>query len=284
MYLEINTIYSIIESQFPEYKDLVIKKVKLSGHDNQTFHLGNDFSLRFPSHFNYSTQVIKEHTYCSELQKQIPIQITHPIALGHPSDLFPYHFSINRWIEGEVVTQTNIENKSLFAQDLAYFLINLQHCNSKNGPTPGLHNFYRGGDLSVYHDETLKAIEKQNLFSKSKCLEYWLLGVNSLFTKKPVWIHGDIAVGNLLVNNGKLSAVIDFGNIAVGDPACDYVMAWTYFDQISRPVFIRSLNLDMDTLYRSRAWALWKALISLNDSKHKEDALYTLNEIFKEDI
>lgn len=284
MHLKINTIYSIIEKQFPEYKNLIIKKVRLSGHDNQTFHLGNDFSLRFPSHFNYSTQVIKEHTFCKELQKNIPIQITHPIALGQPSDLFPYHFSINRWIEGEVVTHTNIDDKSLFAHDLACFLISLHQCDSKNGTTPGLHNFYRGGDLSVYHDETLKAIDNQNLFNKSKCLEYWLLGVNSRFNKEPVWIHGDVAVGNLLVRNGKLSAAIDFGNIAVGDPACDYVMAWTYFDHVSRLVFIRSLGLDKETIHRARAWALWKALISLNDSTHKEDAIYTLNEIFKEDV
>ncbi len=284
MQIEINTIYSIIEDQFPKYKDLVIKKVKLSGHDNQTFHLGNDFSLRFPSHINYSTQVIKEHTFCAKLQKQIPFQITQPIALGHPSDLFPYHFSINRWIEGEVVTQANIDNKAQLANDLACFLINLQNCETDNGPTPGLHNFYRGGDLSVYHEETLKAIDNQDLFDKNKCLEYWLLGVNSIFNKKAVWIHGDVAVGNLLIKDGKLSAVIDFGNMAVGDPSCDYVMAWTYFDHISRQTFINSLQLDKDTLYRARAWALWKALISLHDSTRRDDAIYTINEIFKEDI
>lgn len=284
MQIEINTIYSILEKQFPEYKDLVIKKVELSGHDNQTFHLGNDFSLRFPSHFNYSTQVIKEHTYCPKLQKHIPFLITQPIALGRPSDFFPYHFSINRWIGGEIVTQTNIDNKIQFANDLAYFLINLQSCETDNGPTPGVHNFYRGGDLSVYHEETLKAIDNQDLFDKNKCLKYWLLGVNSVFNKKAVWIHGDVAIGNLLVIDGKLNAVIDFGNMAVGDSSCDYVMAWTYFDQISRQTFINSLQLDKETLYRARAWALWKALISLSDSTRREDAVYTLNEIFKEDI
>lgn len=284
MHIDLNTIYSIIENQFPEYKDLKIKKVILNGHDNQTFHLGNEFSLRFPSHINYSSQVIKEHTFCSELQKQIPIQITQPIALGHPSDQYPYHFSINKWIEGEIVNDNNILDKHQFALDLANFLINLQKCNVSNGPEPGLHNFYRGGNLAVYHDETLKAIDNQILFDKSKCLAMWMLGINSRYNQSPVWIHGDIAKGNLLVKDGKLVAVIDFGNMAIGDPSCDYGMAWTYFDHKSRPIFINSLQLDKGTINRARAWALWKALITLHDPKHQVDATDTLVELFKEEL
>lgn len=286
MNLDIQTIYTLIENQFPEYKDLLIQKVKQSGHDNQTFHLGNSLSLRFPSHFNYSTQVIKEHSFCPFLQKYIALQITKPIALGKPSHLFPYHFSINYWIDGEVVTPSNVEDKIQFAQDLAHFLRDLKQCPNDNDtcPEPGLHNFYRGGNLSVYNEETLNAIRNQTLYDQSKCLEIWTLGMNSPYTQKPVWIHGDVAVGNLLIKNGKLNAVIDFGNMAVGDPACDYVMAWTYFNQTTRHHFIDALQVDQETLYRARAWALWKALITLDDVRQKETALYTLNEIFKEDV
>ena len=72
--------------------------------------------------------------------------------------------------------------------------------------------------------------------------------------------------------------------MAVGDPACDYVMAWTYFDEASREIFLKTLNIDNACIARAKAWALWKALITLSDPERRETSLYTLNEIFKEDI
>lgn len=283
MELTLETIQHIIHEQYPEFDSLLIEKMSEGGHDHHSYHLGNHFSLRFPSAYEYSTQVIKEYTYCKILQNGLDIPITSPIALGIPSVLFPFHFTINEWIDGETVSATNITNKIQFANDLANFLNNLHKCEIKNGPLPSKQNFYRGGSLTYYHDETIQAIKNCSDFDQKRCLEIWMKGVKSPYSQKAVWIHGDVAVGNLLVRNGKLSAVIDFGNMAIGDPACDYVMAWTYFDCITRPIFIKSLNTDKDTLNRTRAWALWKALISLNDAKHKDAAIYTLNEIFKED-
>ena len=93
---------------------------------------------------------------------------------------------------------------------------------------------------------------------------------------------GDFEKVNLLIKNGKLCAVIDFGNMAVGDPACDYVIAWTYYDHLSRKIFLDDLHIDQATINRSKAWALWKALITLNNPKRRDSALYTLNEILND--
>ena len=282
MELEIHNIQSIISKQFPQYAHLEIRKVEKSGHDNRTFHLGNDFSLRFPSSIEYSTQVLKEHRYCGKLKESISFQITEPIELGNPSDLFPFHFSINKWIEGESINSINIIDKCQLARDCARFLLELKQCDTNDGPLPGAHNFYRGGNLSIYHDETIHAIHQCVDFDQSQCLKIWDLGLNSNYMDSNSWIHGDFEKDNLLVKNGKLYAVIDFGNMAVGDPACDYVMAWTYFDKASRTIFLKDLHLDQSTINRAKAWALWKALITLNDPKRREFSLYTLNELLND--
>ena len=279
MELNLQTVHTIISQQFPQYSHLEIRQVLKSGHDNRTYHLGNEFSLRFPSALEYSTQVIKEHTYCKKIQKMISFQSTTPVELGQPSDLFPYHFSINRWIEGESVNSFNVIDNNQLAKDCAKFLMELQQCDTSNGIEPGVHNFYRGGDLSVYHDETIQAIKHCTEFNQKQCIDIWNMGLNAKHKGTNTWIHGDFEKDNLLVKNGKLCAVIDFGNMAVGDPACDYVMAWTYFDKPSRKVFLENLNLDSKTIYRAKAWALWKSLITLNNPKRREIALYTLNEL-----
>lgn len=278
MELDIQTIQSILSQQFLHYQKFNIRKVETSGHDNNTYHLGDNFSLRFPSAIEYSTQVIKEHKYCKILQKSLSIQITEPLELGVPSSLFPFHFSINKWINGESVTHSNTNKKQL-ALDLAHFLIELKKCDTLDKPKPGDHNFYRGGSLLTYHDETMRAINRSSEFDKEKCLSIWNNGIDSVYTDLDVWIHGDLEINNLLVNDGKLCAVIDFGNMCVGDPACDYVMAWTYFDKESRRIFLEALNIDQGMIHRSKAWALWKALITLNDPMRRDNAYYTLNEL-----
>lgn len=87
----------------------------------------------------------------------------------------------------------------------------------------------------------------------------------SSWDKDPVWVHGDVSAGNLLINEGRLTAVIDFGLLSIGDPACDLVMAWTVFDDVSRKIFRETLPLDQQTWDRARAWALWKSLIVMLD-------------------
>lgn len=97
-----------------------------------------------------------------------------------------------------------------------------------------------------------------------------------------MWLHGDIAPGNLLVVGGRLCGVIDFGIMGIGDPACDYAMAWTFFDGQSRKYFLQ--GLDEGTVDRARGWALWKALITYHSSQASvaENAKYTINEIMSE--
>ncbi|WP_433774236.1 aminoglycoside phosphotransferase family protein [Bacillus wiedmannii] len=261
-------VEKLIQEQFPEWAHLEVKPVKFSGHDNRTFHLGDQMSVRLPSDAAYAPQVEKENKWLPILSKELSLPISAPIAKGNPSEEYPWSWSINKWVEGETVTKENVHDLNEFAAELGSFLVALQSIDASNGPIAGAHNFYRGGLISVYDQEAREAIENnKDVFDEALLKHFWKLALRSTWERKPVWVHGDIAPGNLLVKDGKLSAVIDFGILGVGDPACDAAMAWTFFDKNSRNIFKEILRMDEETWNRARGWALWKALITYDANK-----------------
>jgi len=151
-----------------------------------------------------------------------------------------------------------------FATALAQFLIALQRIDTTGGPPPGRHNFFRGGRLAIYDGETRQAIGTLGRqIDADAVTAVWQAALATAWRGAPVWVHGDVSAGNLLVKEGRLSAVIDFGSSAVGDPACDLAIAWTLLQGESRDVFRAPLPLDRATWARGRGWTLWKGLITL---------------------
>ncbi|MFX3649813.1 MAG: aminoglycoside phosphotransferase family protein [Paenibacillus sp.] len=272
--IDVDLVSKLINSQFPEWANLEVKPVKKSGNDNKTFHLGNSMSVRLPSEEAYVPQVEKEQKWLPILAKHLSTQITEPLAKGEPSEDYPYPWSVNKWLDGETVTLDNIDDANQFALDLGGFLVELQSIDASEGPLAGKHNFYRGGDIVVYENECRDAINNNvTIFNKHLLGEIWGLALTSKWDREPVWVHGDIAPGNILIKNGKLSAVIDFGILGVGDPSCDAAMAWTFFDDSSRKAFKNALKFDEETWNRARGWALWKALITYNRNKQSNKAI-----------
>jgi aminoglycoside phosphotransferase (APT) family kinase protein len=146
--------------------------------------------------------------------------------------------------------------------DLAAFLRELQAIDTSGGPEAGEHSFFRGGHPNVYDADARRAIAMlAGRIDAAKALRLWEAGLRTAWDRSPVWAHGDISPGNLLVRDSRLCAVIDFGCLAVGDPACDLAIAWSFFDSDGRGIFRRGLDLDDATWMRGRAWALWKAAI-----------------------
>ncbi|WP_409300392.1 aminoglycoside phosphotransferase family protein [Peribacillus sp. SCS-155] len=267
----INTdlVKRLINEQFPEWSHLDIKPVKKGGNDNRTFHLGNQMSVRLPSAAGYAPQVEKEHKWLPVLTEKLSLQISTPIAKGNPNEEYPWSWSVYKWLEGDTLSYDNIDDLNHLAKDLGSFLNELQAIDAKGGPVAGEHNFYRGGSLTYYDKETQNAIDSnKGTFDGKLLAEIWSLALATKWELEPVWVHGDIAPGNLLVKDGKLSAVIDFGILGVGDPACDAAMAWTFFDDTSRKVFKNEINMDEGTWSRARGWALWKALITYDAHKN----------------
>lgn len=260
--IDTSLVRTLVSNQFPHWKHLGIKPVAQSGWDNRTFHLGQDMLVRMPSAPQYTGQVEKENYWLPRLGPSLPLPIPVPLALGRPDEGYPWRWSIYRWIDGDSAAATPPSNLNEFATHLAQFLIALQNINSTNGPLPGPQNFYRGGALSTYDAQTKQALALlKNTIDAAAALKIWQAALTTSWTRTPVWVHGDISLGNLLVQEGRLSAVIDFGQLAVGDPACDLAIAWTLFEGTSRTIFRTALSLDEETWARGRAWALWKALI-----------------------
>lgn len=253
MEISIEIVRKLIEEQFPELSNLEIRWVEENGHDNRTFYLGDNMSVRLPSSEEYASQIKKEMTWLPKLKQYISCEIQSPIANGKPSDIYPFPWSINKWIEGEVLSYDNINNLEDIVIDLAKFLKELQAIDATDGPAAGTHNFYRGGLLKVYDNETINALNKlKDIFLTKELKKIWEKALETKWDKEPVWIHGDVAVGNIIVRDGKLAAVIDFGILGTGDPACDYVMAWTFFDKRSREIFKQELMCDNETWDRAK--------------------------------
>ena len=149
------------------------------------------------------------------------------------------------------------------AVSLAGFLRALAAAPADGGPAPGPHNFHRGGPVAFYEAEALAALDALgDAVPRDAALRVWERAVASEFRGDPVWFHGDVAEGNLLLRDGRLAAVIDFGTSGVGDPACDVVIAWTFLRGRARAVFRRELGADEGTWARGAGWALWKSLIT----------------------
>ncbi len=278
-------VQKLIDEQFPEWSHLPIKPVQYSGHDNRTYHLGDEMAVRLPSHPAYEPQVQKEAKWLPYLAQHLSLPITEPLVKGHPSPLFPLDWSINKWVKGKTLFHSEVDKQTI-ARELASFLSELYAIDAREGPPAGTHNFYRGGNLSVYHEETQAALRKlKQDVHVDTCHEIWEQARSSHWNKSPVWIHGDVAPGNLIASDGHLVGVIDFGTMGVGDPASDLTIAWTYFNKDSRQIFKNALQLDEDTWDRARGWALWKALITFHDDNNtvKQFARSTYQALLSDD-
>ncbi len=255
-------VLRLVAAQFPQWKDLPIRPVALSGWDNRTFHLGEKMLVRMPSRLEYASQVEKEHCWLPKLAPLLPLPIPVPLAMGEPGEGYPWKWSIYRWLEGEPASSGHIADLTEFASSLAQFFIALERIDPTGGPDPGPHSFYRGGDLGTYDHDTRRAIELlKGKLDVDAATAVWEEALASSWQKRAVWVHGDVSAGNLLVQKGKLCAVIDFGQLTIGDPACDLAIAWTLFHGKSREVFRELLPLDSETWARARGWTLWKSLV-----------------------
>ena len=259
-------VSALLAAQFPQWARLPLIPVEPGGWDNRTFRLGDAMAVRLPSAECYAEQVDKEQRWLPWLAPQLPLAVPSPLAVGEPGAEYPWNWSIYRWIDGETVATSSNVGLALLASDLARFLVELQSLDAMQGPAPGAHNFQRGGSLSIYDQQTRRAIAALGWeIDAARATEIWDEALATSWDRAPVWIHGDVAAGNLLLQDAKLHAVIDFGCCAVGDPACDLVAAWTIFDADSADDFRKRLQLDDATWQRARGWALWKALITLVD-------------------
>lgn len=253
----------LVAAQFPQWAHLPVLRVELDGWDNTTFRLGDEFAVRLPTSDAHVLRVEKEHRWLPALAAELPLPIPELVARGRPDEEFPRPWSIYRWIEGGPASMAGVSSLTDFATDLADFLSSLHAIDATGGPAAGPHSAFRGRPLDVWDAEVQESIQLlANEIDTEAATQVWETALACRWEHLPVWVHGDVAPSNLLVRDGRLAAVIDFGCSAVGDPACDLAIAWTFFAGESRQLFQEALPFDDATWARGRGWTLWKALIT----------------------
>jgi aminoglycoside phosphotransferase (APT) family kinase protein len=274
----------LIEQQFPQWAGLPVEPVASGGWDNWTFHLGAAKMVRLPSASEYALAVSKEHRWLPVLAPQLPLPIPVPLAKGEPGAGYPYSWSVYPWLDGESASADAIADPVRFAVDLAKFLTALRSIDSADGPRPGKHNWFRGGTLRTYNRQTQNALAQvDGHIDAGLARQIWENALDARWDGVESWFHGDVAEGNLLLKDGQLAAVIDFGTCGVGDPACDLAIAWTLLTAEGRQAFRERLAVGPAEWARGRGWALWKTLASyastLGDDEEAASARHVLGEI-----
>ena len=252
----------LVAAQFPEWADLPLTPVAEFGTDHWLYRLGDDLVVRMPRIGWAVDQAESDQRWLPVLAPYLPLAVSEPVALGQPGEGYPYPWLVVRWLPGENPRADNVDLAQA-AVDLAEFVVALQKIDPAGGPkATGTSRGVPLENLRRTVDDHLDILRGE--IDESLARKVFELGVEAEpWPGDGVWLHGDLQAGNLLVRNRRLTAVIDFGCLAVGDPAPDYAPAWSLFTGESRRIFRERSGVDDATWARARAWTMIPALTGL---------------------
>ncbi|MEU1836440.1 aminoglycoside phosphotransferase family protein [Micromonospora chersina] len=252
----------LLAGQFPHWADRPVRLVPSYGTDHDVYRLGDDLAVRLPRIGWATTQAAREAEWLPRLAPHLPLALPVPVAMGGPAEGYPFDWSVYEWLPGENAT-TGLADLDRAAVDLAAFVAALRRIDTTGAyPRPPR---ARGADLAELDDAVRDAVRRLgDRVDGGAVLRAWQESLDAPAWDGPgVWVHGDLLPGNLLVVDGRFSAVIDFGGLNVGDPACDLQPAWNVFAGPSRARFRAELAVDDASWLRGRGWALLQAVIAL---------------------
>ncbi|WP_127938561.1 aminoglycoside phosphotransferase family protein [Nonomuraea polychroma] len=256
----INTalVRDLVDTQFPQWAELPLELLEPAGSDHVIYRLGEELSVRLPRHAGAIGQAEKEYEWLPRLAPQLPLTIPVPMGVGEPDFGYPWRWAVSRWLEGEVATVEALADSSGAAVELAEFLTALQRFAPEDIPAEETRYELTAPPLADRDQATRAAIaEVDGAFDTAAMTELWNAALSApAWDRPPAWFHGDFHTGNLLTVDGRLSAVIDFGGLGIGDPACDLTIAFTLMSAESRAAFRAALGVDDATWTRGRGWAL----------------------------
>ena len=268
-------VRALVRRAMPDYADAPVRRLAATGSTNALFRLGDELLVRLPRQPGGSAAISKEAAWLPLIGPLLPVSVPDVVAVFEPDRDYPEQWSVVRWIEGEhpqvVDPETPVDpRREGLASDLAAVLEALGEAEVPVGALDVAHlRSYRGEPLATMDQATRENIARcrsledfdldldaaEKIWAEAKCLP----GAADL--SAPRWYHADLAAENLLVRDGALNAVLDFGALSVGDPTVDLVVAWEVLDPPARELFRRQVGVDDATWLRGRAWALSIALM-----------------------
>ncbi|OMI38025.1 phosphotransferase [Streptomyces sparsogenes DSM 40356] len=254
----------LVAGQFPQWAELEVRRFPSGGTVNAMYRLGEDMAVRLPLVEGGADDVAREQRWLPRLAPRLPVPIPEALGDGVPAEGYPWRWSVYRWLAGENPEEGALSEPVLLAKDLAAFVAAMRGVALAGGPQA-----HRGGPLASLDAGTRAAIEElrgipQEGVDCDAVSAVWEEALRAPeWDGPPVWLHADLMPGNLLVDGGRLTAVIDFGCLGVGDPACDLFPAWNLLPAEAREVFREALGVDDATWIRGRGRTLSQALIAL---------------------
>ena len=257
-------IRKLLFGQFPQWRDLPVSRVTSYGTDNYIYRLGDRLAVRLPRRPGWAVEQVRlEATWLPRLAPHVPLALPVQVAMGHPAEGYPFDWAVYEWLPGSDANDT-LRDLNQAAADLAAFIAALRRVDTAGAHARIAHA--RGGPLAEADDMVRRSVAQLgNRVDGGAVLRSWDESLSAPEWAGPdVWVHGDLLPGNLLVADGRLAAVIDFGGLNVGDPACDLQPAWNMFSGDSRTRFRAELGADDGSWLRGRGWAL-QAVVGIND-------------------
>ena len=250
-------VRQLIASQLPDFSDLDVHRLESVGTVNAMFRLGPDLCVRLPINPGWAEDLDKELLWLDRLRPHLPLRIPEPVATGSPAFGYPFRWAVYRWLEGVPYSVSLVGDEAKTAEELAGFIKALRKIDTSGAPISGrlplkvLDAAIRWAIKAIGAAESTQSIAET--WERSLAAPIW----NGI----PVWRHCDLLPSNLLVCEGRLHAVIDFGGVGVGDPAADVIAAWTVFGPSGRTAFREALDCDQATWDRAMGFALHQALL-----------------------
>ena len=259
---DVALVRRLLAAQFPEWSELEIAPVDSYGTDHDIYRLGDDLAARLPRIGWATRQAAKEAEWLPRLAPHVPLALPVQVAHGQPGEGYPFEWSVVEWLPGENAN-ARIADLPRVARDLAAFVRALRRVPTTDAPSR--RRGARGAPLAELDDAVRRTIPQlDERFDRDATLRSWEKSLNApAWDGDEVWLHGDLLPGNLLVVEGRLTAVIDWGGLGVGDPACDLQPAWNVFAGESRTVYRAELDVDDASWLRGRGWALLQAVMAL---------------------
>jgi len=255
-------IHRLVRAQFPAWADLPVTPMPVGGTDHGLYRLGETMVVRLPRIAWAVDQVASDSRWLGELAPRLPLAVPVAVGVGVPGEGYPWPWLIVGWLAGENPRPGQWDLRQ-GAVDLARFIVALESIDAGEGPRPVEGG--RGAPLEQRDGQTRAAIRAcGDRIDSAGVTAVWEDALAApAWGGAPTWVHGDLSAGNLLVRDGRLSGVIDFGGLAVGDPAVDLMPAWSLFDSVTRPLFRACVGGDDATWRRGRGWAVSTAVIAI---------------------
>ncbi|MFF4754119.1 aminoglycoside phosphotransferase family protein [Streptomyces sp. NPDC002514] len=251
----------LIAGQFPEWAGLPVTGIASAGTDHAMFRLGDDLVVRLPRRPGTAGQVAREQHWLPRLAPDLPLAVPVPLGLGAPAPGYGHPWSVLRWLAGRDAHTAPIAELGSAAVELGRFVAALRKADATGGPVS-----WRGGPVAAndrYVRAAIRDLGAAGAVDPAAATALWEEVVRlPQWDGEPVWLHGDLLPGNLLTVAGRLTAVIDFGGLGVGDPAADTLAAWAVLTAGTRGLFREASGTDATTWARGRGWALCFGLMA----------------------